>query len=85
MKNTFMILVVSAILGAMMVGCSQAADAGNNADGAMATNKAGTAATTAGAAGADNGAAVTNTPAADNKPAMADNKPAADKAGAANK
>ena len=70
MKNTFMILVVSAILGAMMVGCSPAADAGNNADGAMATNKAGTPPAAAGTATADMPAA---------------NKPAADKAPAANK
>lgn len=52
MKKTTMILVVSAIFGALLVGCSPAAE-GNNTPDAAAPSKTGKAPTSTGTATAD--------------------------------
>ena len=78
-KTTLMILAVSAILGAMLVGCSKA-DEGNTDPGATATSTTGgkdtkpmagapVAPKTDDGSKAPGGAAAGNTPAAGNEPA----------------
>jgi hypothetical protein len=80
MKKTLMILVVGALVGTMLVGCSQGTEGnGNAADGATPTTKSSKPADAT--TPADNNAPATNAPADTNAPATnapATNAPAED-------